>query len=358
MNRVQVDLQALQHNYENLTATIGANCQLMAVVKADGYGHGMVEAAKALQQAGAEWFGVGTTIEGKRLRSCGITGRIVVLLGGCGLVASELVQYQLEPVVSSGAQLASLLDQSSAEILVHLKVDCGMGRLGFFPDEVGAVCAKISGSSLRLASLLSHFPVADEDLDLSLKQAALFHDVVTSVRQSGMSPLAHMANSAAVVRGLVPFDLARTGIGLYGYSPVSLGKITLEPVMRVTSRVLQVKSVQAGTGISYGLTETTTRDSILAVIGMGYADGFPRTLSGCGQVLVGGQFAKIIGRVCMNMTVVDVTDIDAVNCGDEVVIIGRQGVREISATDIATWAGTINYEILCALGNLNPREYV
>lgn len=362
MATAHVDLQALRQNYQRLQDRIGDGCQFMAVVKADGYGHGMLAVAAALQEVGADWFGVGTVAEGKRLRLHGITGRIVILLGNCDWSVAELASYKLEPVVSDGAQLACLLAQAPEELAIHLKIDCGMGRLGFGPEYVVAVCRKLGKSPLVLASLMSHFPVADTDIALSLEQERLFNQVIKEVRGLGLNPMVHMANSAAVLGGIAFFDMVRVGLALYGYAPSKKEpegeKVVLEPVMRVTSRVLQVKAVPIGTGISYGLSQKTERDSILAVIDIGYADGFPRALSGCGQVLIGGEFAKVIGRVCMNMIVVDVTDIASVTCGDEVVVIGRQGERKISATDIATWAGTINYEILCTLGNLNPREYV
>jgi alanine racemase len=361
MNTVCVDLQALCRNYLAVQAIIGDSCRLMAVVKADGYGHGMLEAALVLQKVGVSCFGVGTAGEGRCLRQNGINGQIVVLLGGCERDVELLVQYRLEPVVSDYVQLAYLQRVVQTALPVHVKVDCGMGRLGFSPQEMIQVCTKIRESSLVIAGVMSHFPVADEDVELSRKQAELFARTVEDLRGSGVEFTAHMANSAAVFGGLAFYEMVRVGLALYGCLPLmapQFGQTSLEPVMTVKSRVLQVKQVPAGTGISYGLTQQTRRDSRLAVIGIGYADGFPRLLSGCGQVLVGGSRAQIIGRVCMNMTVVDVTDIDAVECGAEVVVLGRQGEDEISAAEIAEWAGTINYEILCSLGNLNSRVYV
>ncbi|MDA3972390.1 MAG: alanine racemase [Desulfobulbaceae bacterium] len=360
MNTVRVDIQALCRNYKTIQALIGADCQVMAVVKADGYGHGMVEVAGALQGVGADCFGVGTAREGLRLRKAGVTGRIVVLLGDCGVSPEILTQYQLEPVVCDHKQLAELQDEVSGVLPIHLKIDCGMGRLGFSPGEIVQVCNDIGSSSLIIAGVMSHFPVADEDRELSKEQADLFAETVHQIHALGIKPLAHMANSAAILAGLVSHGMARAGLALYGYSPSSdpgFSQTVLEPVMTVCSTVLQVKEVPAGTGISYGLSQQTRRDSRLAVIAMGYADGFSRALSGCGQVLISGQFARVIGRVCMNMTVVDVTDIDSVECGDEVVVLGRQGENEISATEIADLTHTINYEILCTLGNLTPRSY-
>lgn len=359
MNTIYVDLHCLQRNYHRVQDIIGAGQQLLAVVKADGYGHGMVEVARALQDVGASCFGVGTVAEGKRLRLHGVRGRIVVLLGGCGESIADLSEYDLEPVVTSQVQLERLLNQASSALAIHLKVDCGMGRLGFAPDEMVQICAHLASSLLEVAGLMSHFPVADEDPELTMQQATLFAGIVRDVRALGMSPVAHIANSAAILSGMTSHDMARAGLALYGYAPVQSDCLAtdLEPVMTVQSRVIQVKHVPKGTGVSYGLTEQTHRDSVLAVVGIGYANGYPRALSSCGQMLVGGQRVPVMGRVCMNMTVVDVTDVSTVKCGDPVVVLGQQGEDVISATDIAEWAGTISYEILCTLGNLNPREY-
>ena len=361
MNTVCIDLQALRHNYQQLQAKIGSERQLMAVVKADGYGHGMIEVARVLQAIGAHCFGVGTVVEGKRLRLHGITGRIVVLLGGCGESIADLSEYDLEPVVSNRVQLARLQEQATSGLAIHVKVDCGMGRLGFASDEIVQVCTDIMSSSLVIAGLMSHFPVADEDRSLTLAQAHTFAKIVKDVRALGVQPLAHMANSAAILGDIAVHDMARVGISLYGCFPATQfasSSVALQPVMTVKSTVLQVKPVPAGTGVSYGLTQQTKRDSLLAVVGIGYADGYPRMLSECGAMLIGGKRAPIMGRVCMNMTVVDVTDLDTVKCGDDVIVLGKQGADEISATDIADWAGTINYEILCTLGNLSPKVFL
>lgn len=352
MNSACIDLQALRRNYQQLQGEIGQGCQLMAVVKADGYGHGMLEVAAALQQVGAVWYGVGTVCEGKRLRLHGITGRIVVLLGGCDGSVADLYEYELEPVVATLSQLDRLQEQGIPRVAIHLKVDCGMGRLGFAPQEIVSVCAALGDRPFEIAGLMSHFPVADEDLRLTGQQAELFRQLILDVRGLGITPLAHIANSAAMRAGIACNDMVRVGIALYDGLAADLMS-----VMTVKSRVLQVKQVPAGTGISYGLTVHVKRDSILAVVGIGYADGYPRALSGCGEMLIDGRRVAVLGRVCMNMTVVDVTDLGLVECGDEVTVLGRQGEDEISATEIADWAGTINYEILCALGNLNPRVF-
>ena len=361
MNTVCIDLQALRHNYQQLQDKIGSGRQLMAVVKADGYGHGMVEVAGVLQATGAQCFGVGTVVEGKRLRLHGITGRIVVLLGGCGESIADLSEYELEPVVSNRVQLARLQEEATSGLAIHVKVDCGMGRLGFAIDEIVQVCTDIMSSSLVIAGIMSHFPVADEDQTLTLAQAHTFTEIVKDVRALGIQPLVHMANSAATLGNIAIHDMVRVGIALYGCfpaNPSASSPVVLQPVMTVKSTVLQVKSVPAGTGVSYGLTQQTKRDSVLAVVGIGYADGYPRMLSECGEMLIGGKRASIIGRVCMNMTVVDVTNLDTVKCGDEVIVLGKLGADEISATDIADWAGTINYEILCTLGNLSPKVFL
>ncbi len=361
MNIAHINLQALGRNYQAMQEKVGVDCQLMAVVKSDGYGHGAVEVAGALQGVGATCFGVGTVAEGKALRQNGVTGRIVVLFGGCDGNVAELNQYELEPVVSSPAQLLDLQKNGQPGLPVHLKVDCGMGRLGFKSDEIVQVCRDIEESPFVIGSVMSHFPMADTDSEISKEQADFFAEIVRDIHALGLNPLTHMANSAAILSDISCHEMVRTGLALYGCFPSErpeIKQVILEPVMSVTSTVLQVKQVPAGTGVSYGLTQCVERESLLAVVGVGYADGYPRSLSGRGVMLVGGARAPIIGRVCMNMVVVDVTDIPSVEYGDEVVVLGKQGENEITATEIAGWATTISYEILCTLGNLNSRVYV
>ncbi|MBU0681103.1 MAG: alanine racemase [Proteobacteria bacterium] len=367
MNIVRVDREAMRRNYQAIKAHVGREVEVMAVIKADGYGHGMVEMALTLQGAGVRHFGIATVEQGIALRQAGIKGQLVILLGGRAEEISTMQSHSLEPVIFDSDQFAefsAVAGQLPGRLAVHLKIDCGMGRLGFKPEEAFAWSEKIKASAgLKLVGVMSHFPSADGDLDLTRHQNEIFGRCVETVRASGASIKAHIANSAATLRGKeFCWDMVRPGLALYGCypSPDPLWQRTpLVPVMSVVSTIVQVEDAPADKGISYGHIDRTRRPSRLAVLPIGYADGFSRSLSaGVGKVLIRGRRAPIIGRVCMNVTVVDVTDIPEACRGDEVIILGRQGNEQISADEIAGWMGTISYEVLCLLGNNMKRQYI
>ncbi len=367
MNVVRIDREAIRRNYQAIQAHVGSQTQVMAVIKADGYGHGMVEMAAILQVAGVRHFGIATVEQGIALRQAGIDGSLLVLLGGTVDEIQAMHRHSLEPVIFDGCQFDEFSAAASnlpGRLRVHLKVDCGMGRLGFKPEEVLSWSAKIQGAAgLDLVGIMSHFPSADVDVELTRRQNEVFGRCVETVRGSGAKVVAHIANSPATLRDKEFYwDLVRPGLALYGCYPSSdpqLHRTPLVPVMTVASTIVQVEDAPADKGISYGHIDKTSRPSRLAVLPMGYADGFLRSLSGgVGQVLIRGKRAPIMGRVCMNVTVVDVTDIPEARRGDEVIIMGRQGNEQISADEIATWMGTISYEVLCLLGNNIQRHYI
>ncbi len=367
-NRVEIDLAALRRNYNRVVNLVGADRRIMAVVKSDAYGHGLVPCARVLAGEGAGAFGVAEVEEGVSLRQNGIEGEIVVLLGCPHAAMDLLVQYNLSPVVYDLVQLEAIAvcaAEFGARVGVHLKVDCGMGRLGIMPPEVENFVGRIRElAGVYLAGIISHFPMADSSDAESRRNLDCFRAVCRDLedRGPGAAPVVHMANSAAIIRfPEARFDMVRPGISLYGCYPVDSGDRALlpalEPVMSYKTRVVQVKKIAAGSGISYGHTHITTRDTLVAVLPVGYDDGYQRRLSNRGQVLIHGLRAPILGRVCMNACMVDVTDIEGVSAGDEVVLMGRQGEDEISADEIAAWLGTISYEVLCLLGGKNHRFY-
>ncbi len=365
-NRVGIDLDALGRNYQRIADRVGPETRIMAVVKSDAYGHGLLPCARALVAAGAGVFGVAEVEEGVNLRRNGIDAEIVVLLGCSSAAIDAVMQYNLVPVVYDPLQLDAIAARATeigSRISVHLKVDCGMGRLGIMPDEVGDFVGRINAADgVRLAGIISHFPMADSSEAESCRNIACFTAVCRDFNRKGDPPVVHMANSAAIIRfPEARFDMVRPGITLYGCYPAGPGDREflpgLEPVMSFTSRVVQVKKIAAGSGISYGHTHVTTRDTLVAVLPVGYDDGWSRRLSNRGQVLVRGRRAPILGRVCMNACMVDVSGIAGVAAGDEVVLMGRQGEDEISADEIAAWMSTISYEVLCLLGGKNHRFY-
>lgn len=367
MSPVVINIEALRRNFQLLCQQAGGLHKVMAVVKSDGYGHGMVACAKELQLAGCRAFGVGSINEAIILREQGIGARIIVFIGADAADFRAISRHDLEIVVYDERQLANFCQINShkdlSKVAVHLKVDCGMGRLGFAPAQVFACCEQLRLSgALEMVGIMSHLPCADNDLFLSLRHNSTFAGAVEVAKSSGCRPQAHIANSAALLSDArFQWDLVRPGLALYGCYPSAdpaLQRVPLTPVMTVSSQVVQVKDVPSGTGVSYGLTQHVQRPSRLAVVDVGYGAGYSRALSGQGQVLIGGHRANIMGRVCMGLVVVDVTDIVGVERGDEVVLLGRQGNESISADEIAVWGDTISYEVLCMLGRNMKREYV
>jgi alanine racemase len=341
----------------------------MAMVKADGYGHGMVKAAKAFGRAGCTTFGVAELREAILLRQAGIQGDIYVTIGFAVEDAELIFQHDLIPVIYSYEAAQALSTKAIAlglEIGVHIKVDSGMCRLGIFPADLPTFLDTVSGlQGIKIAGIMSHFPESDNPASKStIKNFELFAGACGALKNR-FGGLCHIANSGAVLNfPHTHCDMVRAGIALYGYHPAGSGSSTnadagnLIPAMSFSSRILQVKTIPAGTGVSYGYTFQTQKPTRLAVLPVGYEDGYSRSLSNKGQVLVHGQLVPILGRICMNMCMVDVSGIESVKAGDAVVLLGQQGQKKITADDIAEEMGSISYEVLCLLGNNNKRQYI
>ena len=365
MKIVSVDLSCLVANYQTIKRIVGSGVDVMAVVKADAYGHGMVQVATALGLAGCKSYGVGSVAEGVALRKAGLVGRILVCYDAKPHELGDILAYDLQLVLYDKDQVRSFsvaLHAKKAKLAIHLKIDCGMGRLGFNRLETATIYESfVAAKVFDIVGVMSHFPLADSDIMLTRQQNNDFLSVVATLEKSGANLVAHIANSAAILNGRqFDYNMVRPGLALYGVFPgddLKYQRYSLAPAMEVASEIIQVKDVLAHIGISYGFMQRTTRDSRLAVIPIGYQDGFSRSLSGEGQVLVRGQRARIIGRICMNMTIIDVTTIAGVKRGDRVIILGRQGNDEITATEIAKWQGSISWEVLCSLGGNITKNY-
>lgn len=372
-NTVSINRAALQHNFRVLQGLAGPGVRQLPMIKSEAYGHGLVAAAQAFSAVGADAFGVAELEEGIRLREAGIQGDILIFLGTSNF--KDLLAYELTPVVFDRALIQALSAFAVGKnrvVGVHLKIDTGMGRFGILPEETASLIQEIVGlPGVFLAGVLSHFPKADEPLSpLTKEQNAVFEQLcrmIPAQGSGGQQALCHLANSA----GLIHFpetrhDMVRPGISLYGCHPSggtqARDLVGLQPAMSFMTQIVQMKSVPAGYGVSYGHLFTTSRPSHLAVLPVGYADGYLRCLTGKASVLIGGRRAPLCGRVCMNATVVDVTDIPEAQVGDEVVLLGRQTKGdfsdEISADEVAGWMGTISYEVLCLFGNSNHRTYL
>ncbi|MHB8844309.1 MAG: alanine racemase [Nitrospirota bacterium] len=356
-----IDLNALSHNYAEVTRRAGGR-KVLAVVKAQAYGHGARPIARKLIELGCPMLGVATVEEGRDLRDTGITAPILIMGPVFPEQAGAIIGTKLTPVVYTLAVARSLSAAAGpgGTVPVHVKVDTGMGRVGVTPEEGVSFIETISRlPGIVVEGLLTHFADADlRDKQFAAVQMDRFKALLRELKAKGIDiPLRHAANSAAVLeydRALL--TMVRPGLMLYGYNPLESGfAADLRPVLSLRTRIAFLKKVPAGVPISYGRTFVTKRESLIATIPIGYADGFSRGLSSKGEALVRGKRVPVAGRVCMDMTMLDVTDVPEVAAGDEVVLIGSSGTERITADDIAAKTGTIAYEVLCGIGGRVPR---
>ena len=354
------------HNVAQVRQRLRSSCEILAVVKADAYGHGAVAISQALVQLGIPRLGVATLQEGVALREGGIRVPILVMGALFANQFPDMIAHRLTPVVydrDTVTGLAECVRSKTEPYPVHVKVDTGMGRLGLSPEEVLSVLqSPLFKGPLRIEGLMTHLADADsQDSSYTKTQITMFSSVISQLEAAGLRiPLVHAANSAAILcHPFAHFTVVRPGIMLYGYHTVRLGAGApeLKPILTLTTTVVQVRRVAPGESVSYNRTFIASRPSRIAVLPIGYADGYSRALSNRGAVLIDGCRAPVVGRVCMDMTMVDVTDIPSVKPGHEVVLIGRQGSLQITAADLASWLGTVAYEVLCAIGPRVIRRY-
>jgi alanine racemase len=367
--RAEVNLSALVRNLRTLRAGAPGS-GLLAMVKANAYGHGAELVARALEAEGVELLGVALIEEGLALRAAGVRSEILVLGGAYQGGWDVLVEAGLTPAVFREDHLeafATAAHRRGVEARAHLKVDTGMARLGALPGEVPPLLARARTLAVTLDGVLSHFANADlADATATRRQLVDFRAVLEQLERAGFRPRwRHLANSAALVampeaRDGKVFNLVRPGLALYGLAPAPwlAAAQPLEPVLSWKTAIVHLKDVPTGTAVSYGGTWTARRPTRIATLPVGYADGYPRRLSNRAQVLVRSRRAPVVGRVCMDLCMVDVSDVPAVSLDDEVVLLGRQGAEAIDATELAGWAETISYEVLCGVGARVPRVAV
>jgi alanine racemase len=357
----EIDLAAFTRNVAAIAAGLPAGTKLIALLKADGYGHGAVELARRCRPEQVAMIGVALLEEALELRDAGITLPILVL----GPLNESQVRLALDRGITLGVPGPEELElvaevARDRDVAIHLKLDSGMGRMGVIESELPDVIELIrSAPRLRVEALYTHLANAGDVRDpFTSDQIARFDTLVATLREAGLSaPLHHVANSAATIRGITPGDFARVGIALYGAEPLDAGSPRLEPVMRWRSAIARLKELPPGHAVGYGTMFHTTRASLIATLPVGYADGYRRGLSNRGEVLVRGRRAPIAGRVSMDLTTIDVTDIEGVAAGDEVVLLGRQGNEEIPAEELAAKLDTISYEVFCGVSARVPRVY-
>lgn len=365
---VEIDLGAIRANLLAIRKHLGDDTPVLAVIKADAYGHGAVNVAQAIDDL-ADFYGVAVVEEALELRAAGITKPILALGYTDPSRYHEMIHHEIRPAIFSWETAVSLSDAAVKEgktARLHLAVDTGMTRIGFQPTPENALLiariAKLPG--LEIEGMFTHFACADEtDKTSARRQQQRFTDFREKLSMLNVHiPICHCSNSA----GIMEFDdahmnMVRAGIILYGLYPsdeVDQSVLTLRPALSLRARISHVQKVPAGTGISYGSTFVTERESVIATVPMGYADGWPRQLSNKGRLLVHGQYAPIAGRICMDQFMIDVTDIPNVKVGDCVTLIGRDGDKFIPIEEPAFLAGSFQYELPCVLSKRLPRKYI
>jgi alanine racemase len=366
----EIDLDALSSNFHIVKDHVGPDVKVMAVVKANAYGHGAVECARRLEQEGADWFGVALPEEGIELRKAGIAKPILCLAGFWGSQASACLQQQLVPVVYR-LDMVEAFDRAARErgvvADVHVKVDTGMGRLGVRFDEVSDFASALKQlKNIRVDGFITHFAAADEPScgPLTKDQIQRFENALAAFRDQGFEPTYHhLANSAAIFGQPTAWgNMVRPGGVLYGLWRDILAPadrdVKLRPVMSLHSRITLLKWVPQGETVGYGCTFEASRKTLVATIPIGYDDGYMRALSNRGHAIIRGVYATVIGRISMDLTLIDVTNVPGVQTEDEVIFLGTEAGLSVSAEDIARTAGTLSYEVTCGISERVPRIYL
>lgn len=363
----EVDLDAIKYNMEEIKRLSNSK-DIIAVVKADAYGHGAVDVAPTMLECGAKKFAVAVITEAIELRKNNINVPIIILGYTPIEFASELLYQDIEQTVTSleyAMELNKIAEEGKTIIPIHIAIDTGMGRIGFIPSEesINDIEEISKLKNLKIVGIFSHFSTADEeDKNYSEYQKNEFNNIINKLEKRNINlGQKHIFNSAAIVDfDYDGYDAIRPGIILYGYYPsneVKKENIKLKPALTLKSNVVHVKALPKGKYISYGRNYVTEKESIIATLPIGYADGYTRLLTNKAQVIINGKLAPIVGNICMDQCMVDVTHIPDVKIGDEVILIGEDGDTKFNADDIAEILGTINYEILCMISKRVPRVY-
>jgi len=366
VNQIIIDLGALRSNFIELKRLVGLSVRIIGVVKSDGYGHGMVSVSKTLVEEGIDYLGVFMPEEGVALRNAGIHNPILIMNALMKEDMENIIQYNLIPTVCEmdTAEILSKYSMKNNRITsVHVKIDTGMTRLGVDIKDSNYFIKRIRQlKGISLDGISSHLSMSEMSDNLYTKNQILkFGKLVKQNYRTGSNTCYHISNSGAILQGEgLSFEMVRPGLLLYGCSPDQQQSSikSFQPVMTFKSRIVHLREIQANVPVSYGGTFITQQRSKVAVIPVGYYNGFSRLLSNKGEILIHGKRVPVIGNVCMNMTMLDVTALKDVKIGDEAVILGKQDKERISAEEIAKKIGTINYEILCSFGKSNNRVYI
>ncbi|MDR3292812.1 MAG: alanine racemase [Clostridiales bacterium] len=358
---VKIDLDAIRHNVASARKKTGK--KVIAIIKADAYGHGAKEVARALDDL--VWgFGIAVVDEGIQLRRAGVTKPILVLGNVLPDRLWDVIKYELLPSVSNletAAALSSLAVERGKTVDIHIGVDTGMGRIGFLPNEMQKIALISRLPNIRITGLCTHYARADEtDKTAAKRQREVFEEFDEFLKSIGIYAEKHISNSAGIIEfSDGHYDFVRAGIMTYGLYPSKEvdQNFGLRPALSWYATVSHIKTLPQGVGVSYGHTFVTERETRIATVPIGYADGYPRALSNKGRVLVGGAFAPIVGRVCMDQFMIDVTDIPSADVGSEVVLVGTQGGKTLTVEELADAAHSFNYEFVCGVGLRVPKLY-
>lgn len=364
----EIDLDKAAYNMKNIKKIVGDK-EVIAVVKADCYGHGADDLAPVFLENGASRLAVAILTEGIELRKKNITAPIMILGYTPLELSEELINNDIEQTVYDleyAKKLSSLAEKFGKKAKIHIALDTGMGRIGFIPNEksIEDVVEIASLKGIEIIGIFTHFSTADEyDKTYTNEQFKKIKDFIAELEKRNINiPLKHVSNSGAIMDMPETYlDAVRAGIILYGYYPsneVNKEKLDIKPILTLKTTISHVKEVEEGTSISYGRTFITKKKSKIATIPIGYADGYSRLLSGKAKVIINGKFAPVVGRICMDQCMIDVTDIGEVKVGDEVILLGEEGNLKFNADDFAEIMGTINYEITCMLKQRIPRVYI
>jgi alanine racemase len=360
----EIDLKAVEHNFKQIKKVSGKKIKVMAVVKANAYGHGTVEVSKVLERLGVDYLGVATTDEAMRLRDHGIKAPILILGHVLPREVRSAIEHDIALTVSSEELLSAIRKAATGakKARIHIKIDTGMGRLGIWHEEaINFIKNLVADRNIVLEGIYTHFSSVGRDDFFTAYQFDSFEKILSKLESFDINiPLKHTANSIATVdMKRSHLNLVRPGLVIYGMYPKATFQkiINLRPAMALKTRIVFIKDAPPGRSISYGRTYVTQKHTRIATLPIGYADGYARSLSNKAEVLVRGQRAPVVGKVTMDQTMIDVGHIKDVKVGDEVVLIGKQGKDEIRAEKLARLAGTIAYETVCSISNRVPRIY-
>ena len=355
---VEIDLSALEYNIKQIKKLVSKNVKILCVVKADGYGHGMIQVAKKINRCGVDYFGIASIDEGITLRKQGIKKPILILENSLKEHAKYIIDYNLTQSVCTKESALSLNNYAKRKkkiAKIHIKIDTGMGRLGIWHKQALAFIKNINKlKSLQIEGIYTHFPSADTDKKFTNYQIRCFNTLIKKIKQNNINiPFCHAANSI----GLVDYknshlNLVRPGIILYGIYPKKnmQSKIKLKPVLSFKTKIIYLKKIPTGRSISYGRTYVSQHPTTIATLPVGYSDGYLRGLSNKAEVIIKGRRFRVVGRVCMDQTMVDLRNSNSVKIGDTAVLVGKQGKESIALEELSKHAGTIPYELACSIG--------